>query len=376
MANASYWEKRHKQFDIATDVFTERAIESVRSAYINSMKRVASDIETLYARYAKKQGVPINAAVEVLRGSEYRAWRFSIEQYLSMIDAEGAEEGKAALLRELDTLAYRSRITRLDELQSVIYRNMINLGDDYYKIFESAMTNEFNERRAEGLYLLAKDVGAFPATIQGRLSARRVIEAINTPWFGENFSSRAWKDTRALCDELQKIAGENVILGRGYNELADELARKSVFAMVSESYDKKFKKAKRLIKSEMGHVAAQADLHCYKEFGAKTYVYRITPKDACDVCRELEGQEFDVNKAEAGKNYPKMHANCYCYTVAGGSLIQGYRRIKQDDGTYIKIPRSMSYKDFKREVLADGSMARKEVIDVEKAEERKIELKS
>ena len=60
--------------------------------------------------------VSAKKAQELIKGDEFRSWRMTMEEYLSQIKA--TEDN--ALLLELNTLAMRSRINRLEALQAEI----------------------------------------------------------------------------------------------------------------------------------------------------------------------------------------------------------------------------------------------------------------
>ena len=42
----------------------------------------------------------------------------------------------------------------------------------------------------------------------------------------------------------------------------------------------------------------------------------ISEPDACPICKKLDGEIFDVDDMEIGKNAPIIHAHCRCSTAA------------------------------------------------------------
>lgn len=64
-------------------------------------------------------------------------------------------------------------------------------------------------------------------------------------------------------------------------------------------------------------------LKSIKLSGRSQYSYVCENSDSsCDVCMDLNGQIFDINEAETGKNLPPMHPNCRCLITAYPALTE------------------------------------------------------
>lgn len=81
--------------------------------YDEAAFNIEKEIEALFARFAKDNGLTEEAARQLLEGKEFSVWRKSIEEYIA--EASDAAKGSKALL-ELNTLAMKSRITRKEQL--------------------------------------------------------------------------------------------------------------------------------------------------------------------------------------------------------------------------------------------------------------------
>ncbi|MFQ7747721.1 MAG: hypothetical protein ACLRJV_10950 [Eubacteriales bacterium] len=95
--------------------------------YDEAAFNIEKEIEALFARFAKDNGLTEEAARQLLEGKEFSVWRKSIEEYIA--EASDAAKGSKALL-ELNTLAMKSRITRKEQLLANVYQNMIDLAED------------------------------------------------------------------------------------------------------------------------------------------------------------------------------------------------------------------------------------------------------
>jgi len=68
---------------------------------------------------------------------------------------------------------------------------------------------------------------------------------------------------------------------------------------------------------EASRIASTAEIDAYKEFGLEKYVFLATLSEkTCPVCGALDGQVFDIDKAEPGVNIHPMHPYCRCTTKA------------------------------------------------------------
>ena len=121
-----YWKKRQEELEKKWDKKSREEIEKeLRAYYEQSLIHIEKDISALYQRFATDNGMDMAAAQQLLTGKEYRIWRMDIAEYVKEINATGNQE----LLRELNTLAMRSRITRLDALRAGTLKEMALLSE-------------------------------------------------------------------------------------------------------------------------------------------------------------------------------------------------------------------------------------------------------
>ena len=128
----SYWTRNEWIEDAKERVLqnTKRTDDYARELiflYDEAAFNIEKEIEALFARFAKDNGLTEEAARQLLEGKEYSVWRKSIEEYIA--EASDAAKGSKALL-ELNTLAMKSRITRKEQLLANVYQNMIDLAED------------------------------------------------------------------------------------------------------------------------------------------------------------------------------------------------------------------------------------------------------
>ena len=110
--NQKYWRNRAIQFEKDWFNRSQKTIEKkLADHYQKSLSAIQDDILKLYGSLAKDNGLDFDEAKKLLNSQEYRRWRMSMQEYLNSI-----KNGDIGLERELNTLAMRPRINRLEKL--------------------------------------------------------------------------------------------------------------------------------------------------------------------------------------------------------------------------------------------------------------------
>ena len=111
-------------------------------------------------------------------------------------------------------------------------------------------------------------------------------------------------------------------------------------------YEKITRRAERLVRTECTHFASEARLLSYKETGVKRYRFVGGGEGGHCHCAELNGQEYDVDAAKPGIDYPPIHPNCTCTIVAVPSrrMFAPYEAVP--------IPESIKYEDWYDDYVA------------------------
>lgn len=69
------------------------------------------------------------------------------------------------------------------------------------------------------------------------------------------------------------------------------------------------------MRTELARVQTEAQKRSFEQNGFTQYEF-IALGSACDICREIDGKHFDVEKMMPGENAPPMHPNCRCSVAA------------------------------------------------------------
>ena len=302
--NKEYWEKRQlAREELSFNKGTEAYKEYVK-ILSESKKGIENKIAQLYAKYQQevtKLGVDKIQANKLLRGTEYKEWRYNIGKYVEEIEklkkSNPVEFRKMSV--ELETLAYRSRISRLDSLKAGVDYELIQAGEKIKGKVTDTLTDVY-----ENTYTSFVEDLNFK---KGVISSSTIKMALEQEWSGANYSSRIWSN----IDNLAKAIKNEVIVGLNkginYRTMSQNIAKK---------FDTSYKNAERLVRTETAHIQNQATLMGYKDSGVVKYEFlAVLDSRTSHTCASLNGEVFKTENAMEGENYPPMHPRCRSTTV-------------------------------------------------------------
>ena len=302
--NKEYWEKRQLAREELSFNKGTKAYREYVKILNESKKEIESKIAQLYAKYqseVKKLGVDKIQANTLLRGDEYKQWRYDIGKYVEEIEklkkTNPVEFRKLSI--ELETLAYKSRISRLDSLKAGIDYELIQAGekikgkvtDTLADVYENTYTSLIEDLKFK----------------KGVISSSVVKKALENEWSGANYSSRIWSNT----DNLAKAIKNEVIVGlnKGINYM-------TMSKNIAKKFETGYRNAERLVRTETNHIQNQATLAGYKDAGVVKYEFlAVLDSRTSHTCASLNGEIFKTENAMEGENYPPMHPHCRSTTV-------------------------------------------------------------
>ena len=106
--NKDYWLKREEEKLNAGIKDCNKLSKELQSHYKNAYKEIEKEINNLFMQYAKENNLTYKEASKYLTSDEFEIWRTDIKGYLAEIELN------PEVLLELNTLAMKSRITRLE----------------------------------------------------------------------------------------------------------------------------------------------------------------------------------------------------------------------------------------------------------------------
>lgn len=173
----------------------------------------------------------------------------SLEEYLDAIDKNVDNK----LLLELNTLAMRKRISRLDKLYGDTLKNLYRLGTDSENGMTKFLSGAYKDNYYKNLFDIGKTIGIKSSVSE--VDDKKIRKVLNNSWSGKNYSQRIWKNTDKLAKLIKNEITDGFHRGVSINKMAKLVQQR----MNVGKYE-----ATRLVRTEMNYVQNQAALDSIK----------------------------------------------------------------------------------------------------------------
>lgn len=332
-----YWEKRareneNKVYKKASDLKKELDVH-----YIQAKKEIQKSINDLIARYMFKTDLSYADAMKYLTSKEFKEFRMSLEEYETEIERLSAinEELANKLRIELETLAMKSRITRLDSLKTQIDIELSKKISKDYNVIEKGVSEVYRDF----FKIQTTDFGL--TGVNTILPKKTLKMLMQQPWSGANFSERIWGNSEALGKVLKQEIIQSFMQGVSVKDLSDRIEKR----FENDRYN-----TERLVRTELNYAFNQTTKLSYEEAEIEEYEFLAEiDSRTSEICKKLNGEKFKVKDARAGVNYPPMHPHCRSTTVA----VLDFDNFGKEKITYEEEKAIMDYKSPKMYVLND-----------------------
>lgn len=338
MNSEKYWARRAEARERAWHKKSQETIEKeLARYYARSLAEIQKDIQALYGRFAADNHLSQVEARKLLQGQEFREWRYTIQEYVKQINA-----GNTGLLKELNTLAMRSRISRLDKLYSDTVMELDSLGRKTSASMRKFLSNAYKDNYFQSCYEIGRTVGLkSPRVVVSRKSLEDVLR---DRWSGKNYSERIWKNQKLLGQTLKQEMVTAVHRGESVEAISKRIAQRMNVASSN---------ATRLVRTELNYVENRAALDSIRASGMDYYRFIATLDNrTTPICREHDGRIVSVEDASPGDNLPPLHPNCRS-TIAGslygpedGHKQEGKRIARDEKGRNYYVPADMTYSQW------------------------------
>lgn len=176
----------------------------------------------------------------------------------------------------------------IDNIQGAVSKYLVKVADEAF---------------TRGTYLL-----------QQKFGISWEMDAYNTKFLqkfvGKRYTVKdAARFLKPMGEVMEKSVAEGIMLGEHPSKIAQRIQRanRHVNRVV----------ANRDARTTISTVANDCHMDSYKRAGVKRYeVVATYDERTCPVCGSLDGRKFPIEDAVAGRNYPPLHPNCRCTTVA------------------------------------------------------------
>lgn len=266
MSKSNYWERRiQQQTDLLFDKTLLDTEKELKKKYKQALEDTLADIKDLWDKLQKESADGVIRPNDLYRYNRY----FQVKNNLN------------------------ERLKRLGLSEDKIYRRKFM--NTYF---------DTQDMLSEYVAYLTKQPQMKPTnsfTMEQQNAAEKVLESI---WCsdGKHWSDRIWSNKNKLQDRIEK--GLMDCISRGVSK--DELVK-----TLMDDFGKGFSDADRIARTELTYVQNQAAKDRYEAAGIKKYQYLAEiDSRTSNICKELNGKEFNFTVSSVGVNMPPMHTNC------------------------------------------------------------------
>lgn len=352
--NGAYWRKRAIELAEKQKREDDDLCLRFHREYERILHELDKEISIFYARYAANESVSMADARRLLRDAELEDFRMSLDEFRDKALAGGFD-------KELEEVYLRSRISRLQALQTQVELRMMELFGSQRDVLRDHLQERCTDTYYRTVYAVSQQADV--ASTFARIDPQTVEKILAVPWLGSEFSSRIWADKDKLTRELMQTLSRGFVRGDSLDRMTKEFAQRMG---VSES------RAAALIHTESAHIAAEATEQGYRETGVKSYRFEAAlDLKTCAVCGALDQREFPLAEHETGINYPPLHPRCRCTTVPVTEFRIGSKRAARNPATgkteYVE--KKLTYEEWRKKYVENA--AENDIMELQRKAERK-----
>ena len=293
LSNEEYWSKR-EAYKLKKGLKDLKKIEKeLVDEYKKAMNEIGKEISNLFYKYAKDNNLSYSDAKKYLNSSEFKEFKRDLKTYTKLIEETGNEE----LLLELNTLAMKSRISRLEEMFYQCSKYINEVYESTNKRLQIAYSSTIKDNYYQTIYDIHKAIGV--GVSFSYIDNDMIKEILAFPWSGRHYSQRLWSNRTKLKNAMVEELTQMLIQGKGVKETSKALSKR---------LDADLKNCIRLIHTEHSYFMETASQKAYDELDIDKYKILATlDKRTSKICQDLDGEVFNVKDAIVGVNMPPFH---------------------------------------------------------------------
>ena len=293
LSNEEYWIKR-EAYKLKKGLKDLKKIEKeLVDEYKKAMNEIGKEISNLFYKYAKDNNLSYSDAKKYLNSSEFKEFKRDLKSYMKLIEETGDEE----LLLELNTLAMKSRISRLEEMFYQCGKYINEVYESTNKRLQIAYSSTIKDNYYQTIYDIHKAIGV--GVSFSYIDNDMIKEILAFPWSGRHYSNRLWSNRTKLKNAMVEELTQMLIQGKGVKETSKALSKR---------LDADLKNCIRLIHTEHSYFMEISSQKAYVECDIDKYEILATlDKRTSKICQDLDGEVFNVKDAIVGVNMPPFH---------------------------------------------------------------------
>lgn len=293
-ANREYWRKREREQRELYMLEEAEQEKELRRIYAEMEEWCTAEVERFYGKYANAEGIDITEAKRRVAKEDVEAFEAQAKKYVEEKDFSPQANAEMRLYNAT------MRINRLELLKAQIGLHTVGGFDEIQAYYDEKITDRTMDE-------LERQAGLLGRPIKEQDVVKRAKNIVNASFYNATFSERIWAQMDNLRQSIATELQKGLIAGVGSREMARRIKE--------YSYDKSLSDAHRLMVTELRRVQTDVALDSYKAQGIEQYEFMAVNPNACEICKDMDGNIYNVSDLEAGVNAPPIHPRCHCTTA-------------------------------------------------------------
>ena len=340
LSSKEYWEKR-EAYKLKQGLKDINKIEKeLVDAYKEAMTNISKEISYLFDKYSKDNNLTYKEANRLLNSKEYREFKHDLKTYMKLIEQSGDEQ----LLLELNTLAMKSRITRLEEMLYQCDKYINEIYETTNNKLTEVYTSTIKDNYYQTIYDIHKSIGVGASF--SYIDNDMIKEILAFPWSGRHYSENLWINRTNLKNALKQELTQMLIQGKDLRSTARALSNNT--KPLAKKLETHYKNCVRLIHTEHSYFMSEATAKAYEELDVEYYQYSSAlDKRTCESCGALDGEKFKLTDRKVGVNASPLHPLCRCTELPYVEDVNSTRFARDEKGRGIEVSSSITFKEWK-----------------------------
>ena len=299
-SSADYWRKREERnlkSNLKQEAEYDKEIERI---YKDMLDATQKEIDAFFGKYADAEGITLAEAKKRVSQLDIEAYERKAKRYVN--DPDSDKFSKRAN-EEMRLYNLTMKVNRLEMLKANIGLELVK-GHSKLESFMSKILRGRTEAELE------RQAGILGKTIRG--NAKLANSIVNASFKNATFSDRIWMYHDQMKSDLSKLLQSGMIQGKGARQLAKDL-RKYYYGpeYLKNGKNGAVYNTERLMRTELARVQTEAQRQTFEKYGFNEYTF-LALRDACDICKAIDGKHFKVKDMMPGENAPPIHPHCRC----------------------------------------------------------------
>lgn len=336
--NSTYWQNRFKQLEETEHASSVEEYAKIQEQFDIAQRRIQKEINSWYGRFAKENGVSMEAARKMLDDKEMAELKWDVNEYIKY-GQKNAIDPK--WMHQLENASARVHISRLEAVKLLTQAECEKLYGNLTDDITHHLSHQYEDAYYHTAYEIAKGTGV--GVNFAAVNERKLEKIINKPWAadGKNFAVRLGENKANLINNIHKSLVQMTLTGENPDK---------AILMLSRTMNGDKARAGRIIMTESAYFTELANKDSYNELGVQQYeIIATLDSHTSEICQEMDGKVLDMKDFEPGVTAPPFHPNCRSTTAPyfeDDFGVVGERAARDENNKVYYVPANTTYKKW------------------------------